>query len=422
MAVQKVIPVKVTYSEDAEGHRTYKVTYKISTDSGDTPATVRLAPDLPTTGSSYQLINDSDTWATCRSEKSIAPFGEEEGAQVWIAELTFSTKPVDPSKQRCHDTPVEDPLLEPAKINGTSVNYQEEGTSDRYGNRITYSSHEQIRGQQNEWDANRSQTVIEMNVPVLNEAFIDAFMHHVNDRPLWGFPARCVKLSNWTFDRKFYNRCSVYYTLKLTFDKRRDGFDKDILDEASKCLNGHWEGDQYRIDPFSNGVRPDPANPHHFIKFQDKNGNFCKVVLNGSGVPAGIQLATGMTLVSTVAIANGALTVLQQPTGGPIYPRLTVKIVDDDNSISSGLVTITGNDEHGNVVQEIIDFSDAGTVDYVTQFRYMEAHYTVSSVIGATVADTIEVVTDTSQEEAGNIHVEYYEEANLLLLGIPVTY
>lgn len=422
MAVQSVIPVKVSLTVDSEGHRTYKVLYKVSVDIGDGPSTVRSAPSLPTVGSGYSLRNDNDQWAWCRPDCQVTSFGEDEGALIWTVEKTFSTKPADPSKQRCQDVPVENPLLEPPKINGTSVKRTEEGTEDRFGNRITNSAHEQIRGPQNEWDANDSQTVIEFNVAALREDVLNAFVNCVNDRPLWGYRPRCIKMSTWTFDRKYYNRCTVYYTVKLTFDKRTDTWDRDLMDEGTKCLNGAWVGDQYQIQNFSNGVRPDPANPHHFIRYKDKNGDPQKCVLNGSGLPAGITLGTPSTLVPVTAIANGALASIAQPTGNPNYPKLTVKVVDDNNSISQGLLVITGNDEHGNVVQEIIDFSDAGTLDYVTSRRYSQASYLIQSVVGATGADTIMVETITSQEESGNIHVEKYDEVNFLLLGIPITY
>src|SRR5690606_22693106 len=99
---------------------------------------------------------------------------------------------------------------------------------DRYGNPIKSSSHEQFRGSNVEFDANRPTVWVDQNVSSLGLATFASMIDCVNDRPLWGLPKRRIKLSNVTWERKMYGTCRFYYTRKLEFDIRYDGFDRRL--------------------------------------------------------------------------------------------------------------------------------------------------------------------------------------------------
>lgn len=280
-------------TQDAEGNREYRITYRVVTDDSlDGPSLALQTSGLPTIGSSWQVDNESDPWAFCLPTATVKPLVEDEPCFVYDIELVFSSKPPSQNQQRCNNQKIEDPLLEPPKINGGSTKYSEEAATDRFGQFIASSSFEPIRGQVNEWDANRSHIKIEFNVASFAQVQLALAMRDcVNILPLWGFARRCVKLSNVTWDRKYYGLCYVYFSLSMDFDTNPLTFDRDMLDEGHKCLKGHWEaatGD-FVLDYIGTGPNkrlPNPLNPTDFIRIPDREGNPSKMVLNGYGLPA----------------------------------------------------------------------------------------------------------------------------------------
>jgi len=275
-------------TRDTEGHREYKVKWKVRADAvTQGPANILLTPGLPIPGTWYILEDDADLWAWCRANVEVTPFYSEEKNIWWYVENTFATKPPDHKQQRCQDTPVEDPLLEPMKISGTFTKYTEEATFDRFGEPITNSAHEQIRGPQNEWDKNRPTVKIEQNVANLELELFTPMVDKVNQFPLWDLPPRCIKLSNVSWELKWYGSCYNYFTRIFDFDIRFDTFDRDVLDEGTKVLRGHWQKDptqahygKYLVD---HGL--DILNPSNFIRFKDWNGENTRVILDGGGRP-----------------------------------------------------------------------------------------------------------------------------------------
>lgn len=305
-------PRVMTASRDAEGHRTYKVSFLVQCTAGEGPAAVFQCPGLPTPGNYWNFgapLNDVDIWAWCRADASIVPSNDQkkDGRTVYYEiEMTFSTKP--PTRQRCQDNRIEDPLLEPMKISGTFVKYQQEATYQRDGRPIVNSAWEQIRGPQVEFDANRPQVSIEQNVPLLQLELFSSMVDTLNDSTLWGLPARCIKLSNVKWSRIFYGTCNVYYTRSFEFDIRyvinpftgllTPGWDKDVLDEGTKVLQGYWgrggnEGYGWVVD-FDVVTLEDlsPDNPANFMRAIDRSGNTCRTILDGHGRPYD---ATGLT-------------------------------------------------------------------------------------------------------------------------------
>lgn len=293
---------KWSMSRDGEGHRTYKLELLVVSDNKDDgPATVLQTPGLPLPGSFWAVGTDVDPWATCKLDCNVSPVRPQPPNFHWKLDFTFSTKP---DGKQCKDQQIEDPLLQPMRVTGSFVKYQEEKTEDRDGAPILTSSHEPIRGKQVEFDANRPQVVVEQNVPLLQLELFSPMVDTLNATTLWGFPPRCVKLSDAPWEKKFYGQCYVYYTRKFTFDIDArtnaelgiivSGFDRDLLDEGNKVLHGHWDKATGRwvLDDIA-GAPPDPDNPQHFDRFKDRRGENSRVILDGHGLPAEVDIGTG---------------------------------------------------------------------------------------------------------------------------------
>lgn len=226
---------------DQEGHRTYKLVTKIQSEYDDGPATVMNAAGLPLVGSYWAYGNDVDSWAYCSPEMQINYFDQRDGERhkFWLCEQTFSTR----GRKRCSDNQIEDPLLEPPRISGSFNNVQKETKVDRFGNPIESSSHEQITGIKK--DDARPSVIIEWNSAVLDLEWLSAAINTLNDGPMWGLPARRIKLSNASWSRQIYGLCGFYYTKRIEFECRYDGFDSNavgdrIMDTGFRCLLGEW--------------------------------------------------------------------------------------------------------------------------------------------------------------------------------------
>jgi len=303
-------------SRDADGHRTYKIKHRVRclTSLSKLPATygrpdptlgpataLLFTPGLPLPGRIWAFDNDLDPWAWCRPEATVTPVSPEgEPNTLFDVEQIFSTRP----NKKCHDLSIEDPLLEPQKVNGGVIKDKEEAVFDRFNVAITNSAFEQMRGPHVEFDKSRSTTTVEQNVPILNKFLCDKMMDTLNSAPLWGFPARCIKLSDWTWTENYFGLCARYYVRKFTFESNVkfdpdsgrlvSGWDKDLLDEGTKALNGHWDETtgKWVLDTIG-GAAPNPNNPSHFKRVQDRDGNVMRVVLNGQGVPIESEPGTG---------------------------------------------------------------------------------------------------------------------------------
>lgn len=282
-------------SRDDEGHREYVVQWKIrTTDYQDGPATVMQCPGLPVVGTLWNFGNDSDNWAFCHPYMSIKAdptYKDGERVFYWIVEQKFSTRPL----KRCQDTQIDNPIMEPQKISGGFTKYTQEAVTDRFGNYILTSSFERFTGNLIEFDANRPTVKIEQNVTDLGLEIFAQYVDAVNDAPLWGLPARCVKLSNVAWERKLYGSCSYYFTRSFEFDINFNTFDRDLREIGTMVLNGILDPatGTYTIKDVAPGVPANPNNPQHFIRYKDKTGEAAPVVLNGSGLPADTRIIVG---------------------------------------------------------------------------------------------------------------------------------
>lgn len=298
---------------DAEGHREYSLTYHVdSNDPNDGPGRALLTPGLPLPGAYWIIGNEVDLWAWCRWDAKVQQFADPQSNNTWLLEFKFGTKP--PDLKKCKDSQWDDPLLEPARISGGCKKGYEEIQFDRFGVEVVNSAWEVIRGKQVEFEYSTPNVTIEQNVAVLNAPLVNSMVDTVNDSFLWGFPPRAVRLADWTWEPKYYGTCHKYYTRRLMFETRYrlksngqiESWDRDIMDEGTSVLNGRWLPDRpvWQIKPVgfsylagTGGERipeyPDPTNPSHFIRYQDRNGNPKKVILNGLGLPADFNYTVG---------------------------------------------------------------------------------------------------------------------------------
>lgn len=269
-------PLSWSLSEDHEGHRDYKIKFRVAVyvddpddrELNEGPQEAKTAPGLPQPGDIWNFDGEYDPWAFCLPTCEVKGQIDDEPCQFFTLEYTFTTKGM-PRRQVAvagdpftagQPYPVGNPLLEPAKISIDFVKYVQRATYDLGGRAITNSAFETIQGKENEWDFNRPQVTVEFNsaVPPIggtgtNVQGLDSFIDHVNSVALWGVPPRCVKLSSMPKpERVYYHSNTPYWKVKLVFDIRYPepplpqdgslggGFDKFLLDEGHKALNGQW--------------------------------------------------------------------------------------------------------------------------------------------------------------------------------------
>jgi hypothetical protein len=453
---------------DDGSNREYKLMLRVISDSPyDGPATVLQTPGLPTWGAIWAVDDDLDEWAWCRWNASIKPVITGEPNYQWDCEFTFSTKP--PDLKYCKDSQIEDPLLIPPRVSGNFSKEKEEAVYDRFGKRIKNSAFEQIRGAKVEFDKNNWAVKIEMNVALLDLSLITSMKDCVNKYPMWDLPPRTIKFATFSWERKFYGLCYVYYVVNYEFEIRFDpdnkkgtvsGWDKDLMDEGHKVLNGHWgvktrllpgsttdfeRQDQWYIDDIGDGIKAIPSNPRHFIEFIDRQGNKGSVILK-NGKPAGALVQGATTFITqegyNPVVGNTFLPILNQPPlpTDPTSPYsasggLPLEIIfQDPNMITTdGFVLIKGLDEKGVPATEGLVLADNTTgvpmsnapLDWETEtlFSHVDSIEVVGfDFEGVATLPVLWVQTPYRFEDAGNIHVEKYDEADFTLLGIPLDF
>ncbi len=300
---------------DDEGHREFTVSHLVEvSDPDDDPYIVMQLATLPQIGDTWNLGNGVDIWAFCwptMEVRILPPQKEGEPIKFYRVDQKFSTRPI-PGK-RCQDTAIEDPLMEPDKISGSFVRFTEEAQYDRFGDPIINSAFEPFRGPLVEFDRSRVTIKIEQNRAALEGYLINSMQDTLNDALLWGYSPRCVKFNMPAFEKVYYGSCSFYFKRHLEFEVRintdgTSGFDRDLLDEGTKVLKGHWGDstggtatDDWILENIG-GIAPDPTNPTHFMQAIDRKGNQTRMVLNGAGLPAFV--ATGFGTATTTFTAG----------------------------------------------------------------------------------------------------------------------
>ena len=297
--------------QDELGHRDYSLTFKVASSVGYSPYAVLSATGLPTYGSTWyfpsDFIIDQDDYAYCKLVTEVTPMiSDGDPDRFWQVTCEFTTRP-DLSK--CQITPFTNPLLQCPKISGHSTRRTIEATLDIYGQPILNSAYEQIRGPNNEWDDSRTGVRVEMNVGSWSNVLAClAALDYLNQDTLWGYGPRHIKLSNVTWEKKYYGDCTIYYTVTLDFDiipYFQNGlfptypnpygltvgtWDRLVQDQGTKVLRGHFNRatGQYIVDAAGGILAPTApiltqycggsgtltnATYHYAITAIDANGN-----------------------------------------------------------------------------------------------------------------------------------------------------
>lgn len=300
MSASVVGPLTWSAMRNVDGERELKVVWEVETTSvDDGPIEVMNASGLFAIGSTWSLGNDSDTWLICSPKIEVAEYQKKRGDphRYWKATQHFMTPSLH--QKRCQDTSVENPLNEPDRVSGSFNTYTEEVAFDRFGLPILTSSHESLAGSIVEFDKGKDYVEIEQTIASMDSELptMSGLKHYVNSTNMWGLSPRMVKFSNYSWTRYVYGTCTYYFTRRMRFDIDQTTFDRVALDEGQMVLNGRWDGGVWVLENITDSAGndlgpPDPSNPLHFERFQDKKGENAKVILNGAGVPAN-QAPTG---------------------------------------------------------------------------------------------------------------------------------
>lgn len=414
---------------DSAGYRTYKIAFKIKADYEDGPATVMQTPGLFLPGSPWEVDNDIDIWAWCRPDMDVKILSQKDGekSDYWLVEQTFSNAPLDFKIQRCHEIRIEDPLLEPQKISGGGNKKTIEATHDRFGNPLVNSSWEQLRGGMVEFAKDTDSITIEQNVISLDLPLVQSMKNTVNKFPLWGMPARCILFTDFKWEEKFYGLCYKYYTRKFTFEIRDDTWDQTIVDEGTKVLNGHWaakpeDGPKGRwiLDDID-GSPPNPLNPQHFIRFTDFNGNTTKVILDGFGQPYNPRL-------------NDTTEGCEQcPSGMSRYLEIVNGEEEFEGSFQEQVLAYSSGCLWGNAGMSL-EYNTEDDRWYITDldlgitWRTEEGEWSCDGENTFTIQEDQTfnqdvpgiLITQNTLSRPGSKLVQYYNEKDFSLLGIPM--
>lgn len=289
-------PLSWIFSTDDEGHRDYRLTSQVKCTRGDGPLTIYTTPGLPAIGSIWSYGGDIDAWAFCTPKVEVDLYKHEEGKDgAWnLYKVTnhFSSKP---KGKRCQDTTIDDPLMEAPTISGDFSLQSKVARYDKDGYLLMSSSLEPIEGPEAEFDEVSPGVQIGINYLTISLYALSQAINTVNASPLWGLPARCIRLVGAPWERKLYGRCCYYYTVNYKFqasvayDKGGNvmsGWDREILDIGTKALSGYLDKNTGAwVTVNVAGSAPDPTNPNHFVDYTDLNGKHTKVWLNGAGIP-----------------------------------------------------------------------------------------------------------------------------------------
>lgn len=415
-------PILWTLTIDDEFEREYKITHLVKGVKGiDGPYNASRAVGLPTVGSLWLFGGDLDPWGFCRPGKVVNVHEGKQGEidEWFTVEQRFSTKAL----KKCQEDEITDPLLKPPKISGDSSSDKEEAMYDRHGNPIVNSAHEQIRGPQNEWDVNRRQVTIEQNTVDLERTLIEPMENTLNDRPLWGYPARSVRLSKIRWQENYYGSCYKYYTRTLVFDvkvRRLNVFnpfplpggaflpgplgtfivgdwDRDLLDEGTKVLYGRWDGTVGTGQQIT-------------ITSVDADGGILTAVLAGTdtGYPKNAIVPLYVDL-PVAGVGRVAVVLVQTDATGTVTSLVRIHLPGSSYGISVSNTTQRGNW----VLATLWGFTPSQD----------NPQYFMRSVDAK--GNQMRLLLDGKgmpigpDEEPGGIHVEKYDTSNFLLLGIP---
>jgi hypothetical protein len=290
---------------DADGHRTYRITFRVrSDDRDDGPAVVLATAGLPRPGDPWDFLGDSDPQAVCTHEAEVRPVLREEPYVSFDVEFTFTSKPFN----FCQGGTRDDPTSHPPEVSVTTRKVREEAALDAYGFPLLSSSFEQLRGPAVERERSVTTVTVKANLPNADFSLpaVARLRDHTNATPMWGMPIDCVLFADFSAEKKYAADCAVYWESAFVFEVDPDGWTKDAADEGLKVLRGKWEvaggapTGVYLVD-----ADADPKDPRWFEQYKDPRGENTRVRLNGAGLPAGVVVARSGAFVSVQAGNTG---------------------------------------------------------------------------------------------------------------------
>lgn len=422
-------PIEWSMVRDSLWHREYKITFRVKVPHTETfdgngmvltrivhgPGCALEADGLPQFGDMWSQGDDNDGGAWCRPDIEIEPQITVEPCELFLLKYTYSSKPLP----NCVPGIVEDVLLTPPKIRTSSQKQKQEAAVDRWRQPLLYSSHEQIRGAQAEFDNSIFVVSIEQVAPAIDPE-LEIAQDTLNDAPLWGFPKRCVKLSRVSQTCLFTGVCVSYVLQSLEFECRRDTWDRWVLDEGTKAIQGNWSYNG-ALQKYVYAVREgaDPSNPSDFERFVDYRGNPARVVLDGQGFPADVAV---YTFSQFIAIQN---TDGEKLNNSAFWRVLTGEAAGEDWTVGTsyrrgqvvqraGIYYLADRDVPSEDEREPATASDAWLVIGGVPIEVGTYTPATSYARGSVVQN------DFSIRPPGRILVSVYEESDFLTLGIPV--
>ena len=460
-------PLWIELERDERFHRVYKIAHRVRVeDFGPSDSDIGVVegpwvalncPELPQPGDSYLMEDESDSWVYCLPNATVkrqADQTPDSPVQFYTVEQQFTSRAIERRIQQNR----EDPLLEHDVFSFSSTKFTEEAVNDRFGSRIQYSSHEAIRGPQNEWDMGRLTIKVEHISATLDLESIGSLMNTLNDAPIWGCPTRTLKLSDCVVSQLFW-AFSTYYKQSFTFEQwiRQDspldppssGWDRDVLDESTKVLRGRWRNFGTATAPSWQWVligNPNPNNPGDFVRFQDVNGNLTRVVLDGAGRP--YAPTGGATTAGCVVGGTSPMQWDVQSAWPAYYASLNGTLLDYLGSPGCSWqktgIQSPANIINGGVITATLEYVVATTLWTLTvtglrsavgnalgdqKWTQTTANWhgngtnTLTGDSGNSVySPTTAIVSAAAANEPGSVHIEKYPSGSFLELGLATSF
>ncbi len=405
MAFRSEGPIDFTANWDAEGQRTYTVTFLLTTltPEFDGPQQAMICPDLPVIGSTYAYGNEIDIWAWRQPGVSIKAPGEYRQGNlrgVLHATVNYTTRPRTFAQDRPNasggapsDT-IENPLSEPARISIGFNKFTEEATKDRFGRDVTNSAFESLHGATNEWDSGRPTVSIEQNIANINLPQLAGMLDTVNSTRMWGHIERAVKLSSISAQKKFGKNNSYYWTRTLNFEINL------ILDTITRTVDATTLIGSPTITLTS-------GRPH--------SGDVGRKI-SGPGIAPGSFILSVDISARTITLDNNATmtifgTMTIEPGDGHYISGWDRDVIDEGTKALRGKWSAANDLPRRWILDPNADA--ANPMDYV---RATDPHGNITKVI----LDGAGVPFDTNTSGGiGNIHLERYTQSNFFILGIP---
>src|SRR5690606_11373931 len=126
---------------------------------------------------------------------TVSLVSEEQSKRLWKVVVEHTTK----GGKRCAEENIDDPLKIPPVISGSFVAYTRVAEKDKDGNPILNAAKEPFLPAP-EVEDHQDTLVYDVNTAIINLALRAQFRGTVNSTPIWGLPARCVRIVQWSYD------------------------------------------------------------------------------------------------------------------------------------------------------------------------------------------------------------------------------